>query len=178
MKMTKMFALILCLALGMSLLTGCDLFAPATEGTPGGPTPSGNTDDTSIKFTDDYTITDPEDLDFDTRVVLYGDVSNPTLQMYVSMGITINEAYIVIYGKEGKPVAEYDYYLFADEASATAFGGMAPGMEMSGLVGKLMQGKDAIDSTSAMMQAQGLMADDSFESYVNMYKTAYGYTEK
>lgn len=179
MNTKKLISALLCLALCLCCLTGCSIFAPADDANK---PEVGNDASTAvgkeIKFTESFTITDPADLDFDTRAVLFADVSNPTLQMYTSMGATVNEAYIIIYGKDGKPVAEYDYYLFADEASAGVFTAMAPAMQLTGLVGVNVQGSDMVEATSAMMQAQGLMADDSFDAFVQMYQTVYGYAKK
>lgn len=161
MKFKKLIAMLLC-ALA---LTGCGLF---TDGETG----KGNE---AIVLAEDYKITDPEDLDFDTRYVLYGDASNATLQLYASMGITIDEAYVIIYEKDGKAIAEYDYYAFADETSATTFLGVAVGMELEGLIGKNVQTQDMIDATIAMMISGGAMAGETAEDYAKMYETAYGY---
>ena len=143
--------------------------APATE-EPADP------DEFKIVVNDDLTITDPEGLDFDERAVLYADSNNPTIQMYMGMGVNIDMLYMVIYAKDDVVIAEYSYYVFSDEASATAFAGMAPTMTVNGLIGTNISDRDTVEATIIQMQLAGVMNGETLNDYVGMYEATYGYT--
>jgi hypothetical protein len=184
MKKFKTIVVLMCVMLLMFTFVGCSNGKDNNAGKDepsNTPTQAEQNDDKtaplSIKVNDDLTITDPEGLDFDDRTVLYANESNATLQTYVGMGVTIEEQYIVLYAKEDKVAGEYNYYVFADEASAAAFKGMLPTLEVTGLIGKNISTQDTIDSTIAQMQASGVMSGDSFNDYVGMYEKAYLYTQ-
>ncbi len=188
--MKKILLLVTCFAMLLSL-AACGLFAPVTTPTTTAPTtttPNNNNDPTdpkptdapeawSISFKDGYKITDPEGLEFDNRAVLYADINNATLQMYMGMGVTINEQYIVIYEKDGKIIGEYNYMAFADEASVTAFQAMAPAMKVDGLKGTNYMDQDAIEVQIITMQANGMMTGESLADYVGMYEMVYMYAK-
>lgn len=129
-----------------------------------------------IVVNDNLTITDPEGLDFDERAVLFADINNPTLQMYVGMGVNVDMLYMVVYAKDGVVIAEYSYYVFADEASAATFQAMAPTMTVEGLIGMNVSDRDIIEGTIIQMQLAGVMNGETLDDYVGMYEAAYGYT--
>ncbi len=83
----------------MVLCTGCSLFS----------------DDTVVKFGDDYTHNDPEDLEYDDRKVLSGDGFEKTIEEYGS-----SAAYpdTMVYDELGNIMGMYDY----DEETGFAYG--------------------------------------------------------
>ncbi len=170
MKKIKALAIIL----SMALLAGCSLFAQPSETSGDGEKKEGVLE---IKLSDDVTIADPEGLEYDERYVLHADSSNPLVQFYASMGSTINEQYIVIYGKEEKILGEYTYCVFADEASAQAMVGMVPTMEIKGLIGVLVQDTNVLEGSIAQLIAAQMMTGETAADYANYYKDTYTFAE-
>ena len=175
MKKIRLAAVVLCLSVLAASLAGCGLFADnkgnaAAEG-------SAENSVFEIKLSDEVTIKDPEGLDFDVRYVLYADAGNATIQIYASMGVALNEEYVVIYGKGDKVVGEYQYFVFADEASQSTMQSMVPTMENYGLVSVNVQSDDAIDGVIASMIAAQMMTDETPASYADMYKNVYMYAD-
>jgi hypothetical protein len=77
-----------------------------------------------VKVTDKFTITDPEDIEYDTRYVLYGseDCIGVTSVPKKDNGVEtkVESLYVVLYVKNNEPAAEYRYYLSKSEEGAQA----------------------------------------------------------
>lgn len=83
----------------MMFCTGCSLFS----------------DDSIVKFENDYVHNDPKDLEYDDRIVLSGDGFEKTLEEYGS-----SSAYpdTLVYDEDGNVIGIYDY----DESTGMAYG--------------------------------------------------------
>ncbi len=130
--MKRIVSILLSAVLVLGLMVAC---APAdnnTEGTTTAPTSTAPTTtaptttaptttapvvNNTVNLMDIYTITDPEGVEYDERIVLH---------MAYAAGDSMYEeghrhAFIVVYGKESKPVFSYNIDIFETAAQAEAY---------------------------------------------------------
>lgn len=134
--MKRTLAIVLSVVLTLSLLAACIPTDNNTEGTTTAPTSTAPTTtaptttaptttaptttapvvNNTVNLMDIYTITDPEGVEYDERIVLYKTYSAGD-SMYEE---GYRHSFIVVYGKESAPVFSYniDVYETADQAEA------------------------------------------------------------
>lgn len=144
----KLYMLCLCIALG-AMLMGCGAKDKETEKTPD-KEPQKTTEATqapdtqkteetaapsetaasqeaaegeevfTIPMTEDYIYGDPDGLEFDKRYVYKGEKGCKLLTDMENMGYFADAIYEILYAKDDKGVAEFQYFVCPDEESATA----------------------------------------------------------
>ena len=75
-------------------------------------------DSYSIPMSDLYTFTDPSDINFDTRYVLYGGSSCSMARGLSAQGFSVKGAYEILYTYQGNCTGEYQCYVLSSEADA------------------------------------------------------------
>ena len=75
-------------------------------------------DSYSIPMSDLYTFTDPSDINFDTRYVLYGGSSCSMARGLSAQGFSVEGAYEILYTYQGNCTGEYQCYVLSSEADA------------------------------------------------------------
>ncbi len=186
--MRKILCMILALVMCAAMLAGCgsngngktnDTNPPSNsqngEGTgnqaPNAVQPSAPTGE-GVQITDAYTFTDPADLDFDARYVLYMGPENPAVQMAADSGLTAQ--YMIIYAKEETVLASYNLSVYETAEAAKAYAeGMA---ETNGTTVNPAEGDDTVMYTysdaAAMelvltsLKEAGLFSDTNASSFV------------
>lgn len=73
--------------------------------------------DNTVNLKDFYTVTDPEDLEYDVRKVFYSETTEDNF-FYAS---GLRHEFNVLYGKENKGVYMYSVMVFETEEQATAY---------------------------------------------------------
>ncbi len=71
-----------------------------------------------IKMSDLHTFTDPSNISFDKRYVLYGDSKCTPARAAASKKFNCKSVYVVLYAKNGKAVGEYKCYVMNSVADA------------------------------------------------------------
>lgn len=138
-----------------------------------------------LQITDDFTFTDPEGLDFDTRYVYYGDENSIMLSSYKNLGMNIESVYIIFYANGDTGLDEYQYYVFEDEESVESLGDLlgAQGidMEYEGLLGWCTKDADLMETTITTCHELEAISDATASAYTEIYTKSYGlweYTEE
>lgn len=130
-----------------------------------------------IKITDEFTFTDPEDIEYDTRYVYRGGPECGMLSSYSESDIGINDVFVILYANGETAVAEYQYYVFADEASeqamADAIQMQGAVMDTDGLVGWIIQDADVLEANIASVASFGLISDETASAYTEIYTQTY-----
>ncbi len=175
---------ILCIALALlmcaTMLTACGPSSnddqtepnpPETSGKdekPGESTPAPSGE--GVKITDAYTFTDPTDLDFDARYVLYMGPENPVVAMAADSGLTAQ--YIILYAKEEKALASYNLSIFdtAESAKANAEAMAAMGTTMNPVEGDdtvmySYTDADAMELVIGSLNGAGVIPDTKASSF-------------
>lgn len=171
-KRIATFLLAGCMVLPM---TGCSLF---TSGD-GGQKAEAEEKKTGIEITEKLTHEDPEGLDFDTQQVLDLPEGNGYLAMIKEQhGVEPKNGKIIIYGKEDKPVAYYEYLVMPDEDQAKTYmekAAAAGGGTISnqGEVTIFEKSKDDVEAELAAYKGMSLIDDESFDSYVGFYEATF-----
>ncbi|XCP83880.1 hypothetical protein ABXS75_12460 [Roseburia hominis] len=175
----KLVSIIMCIMLGAALV-GC--------GSDKGSKDSSKENDTaeidkdfSIEMTDSFTYKDPEDLDFNQRYVLVGDESCKLLSDMKGFGYTATKVYDIMYGKDGKPVAEYNYFIAPDETSAADlaefYSSQGQNVMQEGTIVYAVSEGDTVEAAIAAFAAGGTLSEETLEAYVEMMKSYNGLTE-
>lgn len=176
----KRIAIVMCMILGI-VLAGCSL----DKGDSKSEDKKGEAEidkNFSIEMTDSYTFTDPEGLDFNERYVLVGDENSKLLSDMKNFGYTATKIYQIIYGKDGKAAAEYDFFVTPDEASATELAEFysSQGQQIT-QEGNLLYAFSDGDTVQAaiMMYAsiESSMSEETVEAYAEMMKDFNGLIE-
>lgn len=179
--MKKILCMILALVLCAAMLAGC--------GSSGAPQGSRNNDNQSsagagkevpnsgassgpIQITEAYAFTDPADLDFDARYVLYLGPENQAVAMGASSGLS--EQYIILYAKEEKALASYNLSIYdtaesaqaAAEAMAATGTTMTPAEEDGTVIYSCSDGA-AMELVMASLSEAGLLPDTNASSFAN-----------
>ncbi len=142
--MKRTLAILLSVVLTISLLAACTPADNNTEGTTTAPTSTAPTTtaptttapttapvvNNTVNLMDIYTITDPEGVEYDERIVLY--------KTYAAGDGMYEEGYrysfIVVYGKETAPVFSYNVDVFETADQAEAYKVLAEGGQTDGNV--------------------------------------------
>ena len=134
-----------------------------------------------IQITEDYTFTDPEDIEYDTRYVYSGTQECDMLTSYNSAGINVSKVVVILYAKDDSAVMEYEYFVFDDEASIQSMADMmaTQGVTMvsEGLVGWCSQDADKMESNIISSASFGLISDETASAYTEIYTDTYGLLE-
>lgn len=186
------FVLVLCVA--MTACGGSGGVSPAGNGDASSqpvPAPSEGAPDVEepeqdvvyapISLSDDYTFTDPTDLDFDTRYVYAGYEGCKLLSDMKYIGYEATAMYEILYTKDGEFVGEYQYFVCADETMAgklTAyFQGQGQKVTQEGKVLYAFNDGDTVLAMVMTYQGMGLIADETPESYLSFTADFNGLTE-
>ena len=134
-----------------------------------------------IPLSDDYTFTDPTDLDFDTRYVYAGYEGCKLLSDMKNFGYEATAMYEILYTKDGEFVGEYQYFVCADETMAgdlTAyFQGQGQKVTQDGKVLYAFNDGDTVLAMAMTYQGMGVVADETPESYLSFTADFNGLTE-
>lgn len=171
----KLISILLCVALG-AMMAGCgsgDKGADAEKSEE-----KKEVEKISIQMTDSYTFEDPADLEFDQRIVLKGDKSCKLLTDMSNMGYEAEAIYEIMYAKDGLAVASYEYFVTADEASATALAEFytSQGRQIT-QEGNVLYGyldADMIQATITTFASSGTIKDETPEAYMEMMESFNG----
>lgn len=180
--MKKILCMLLALVMCAAMLTACGPSnnvpsnPDATSGDELPPAPSGE----NVPITDKYTFTDPAELDYDARYVLYMGPSNQSIQMSASSGLV--SMFMVLYAKEEKPLGSYTFYVCDTAASAQA---NAEGMKASNnTVLEAVEGDDTVmfsytDGESmefvlSSIKDAGVIPDTNASSFADYYVNMLG----
>lgn len=167
----RILAMLMCIAMGCALLTGC--------GSKGGD--SGKKNDTaeiekdfSLKITDSYTFTDPQDLDFNERYVLTGDESCKLLSDMKNFDYTATAVYQIIYGKDGEAAGEYDFFVTPDEESAAELAAFysSQGQEITqegNIIYSYVDG-DTLQAKIITFAGQNTISEETVKAYAEMVR--------
>lgn len=184
--MKKLFCAILSMAMLLTLLAGCDLFTtPTTTAAPqGDPNPSSTAGevDTSIKMSDNYTFTDPEDLTFKTRYALFCDETSASVATAASYGV--KAMYSIMYADENDiPVGCYEFMVCDTAENAqtvielyASFGTALTAAEEDPCVLYSFAAADTVEAMLISFQASGVISEATASAYMEYYKTYSGGT--
>lgn len=210
MKLRKWIVLALALAL-CAALTACggsgtaassegDALSSAPEtaqssdgAEPGGAVQSGTGSETDaaepeqgvayepIQMADDYTFTDPTDLDFDTRYVYMGYEECKLLSDMKNFGFDVTAMYEILYTKGGEYAGEYQYFICPDETMAadlTAYyQGQGQNVTQDGKAVYAFSDGETLLATVMTYQGMGMIPDETPESYLNFMAEFNGLVE-
>lgn len=178
--MKKLFCAILSLAMLLTLLAGCDLFATTPQGDTN-PSGDGDVVDTSIKLTDKFSFIDPEGIEFDKRYVICCDESSPMVSSAADYGM--KASYIIYFAKEDAPVCSYDYYvcdtaenaqklieLYASQGSTLNVCEADPTVVFTSSDG------DTLEGVLLMYQSYGMIEEATVSAYIQFMATSVGGT--
>lgn len=134
-----------------------------------------------VQITENYTFYDPENLEFDTRYVLYMGPESSLVAPTVEDGEL--GQYTIIYAKEDTAVAEYSFYICDSVESAQT---IKDEMESYGMVADLVEedntvissysDETVIEANLSVYQMAELVEDTTASAYVDMYVSQYGAT--
>ena len=125
----------------------------------------------SLQMSDSYTFTDPQDIEFDQRYVLEGDENSKLISNMANMGYMASK-------NDGSPAAEYQYFVTADEASATAlaqfYTSQGQKITQEGNVLYAFVDGDTLEGSIISLAGTGAISDETVEAYVEMMKSFNG----
>ncbi len=137
--------------------------------------------DFSLQMTDSYTFTDPQELDFDQRLVLEGDENCKLLSDMANMGYKATNIYLIMYAKDGLAVGEYQYFVTPDETSAKEladfYSSQGQQITQEGNILYAYSEADIIQATITTFASMGTLPDETPEAYVEMMKSFNGLVE-
>lgn len=160
---------ILALSLAVCMLmtaAGCSMFAKG-----GG---DKKEESKGVKITEEFTHEDPKDLEFDERHVLkIAEGSELFAMMEEQMGVSVVSEYMVIYGKEDKPVALYEYVVAKDDENAKKYQDFlkesGAKSDVDGTLITMKKAKDDVDADMASLKAMNVIAEETMTEYVKFY---------
>lgn len=174
--MKKILCTILAIAMTAALLSGCDLF---TSGS-GDKDHSGSKGE--IKMTDKYTFTDPADIEFEKRYVIYADENSPMVSAAADYGM--KAMYSIVYADaDDAPVGSYDFMVVdtAEHAKAVidlyaSQGSTLNAKEEDPCVLYGFTDGEALEGALVMYQSFGMITETTVSSYVEFYSGSIGGT--
>lgn len=179
----KLVCIMTCIMI-MSLMFGCSLFTnedSSVKDTEKKDNAQTLEKDFSISMTDNYTFTDPQELDFDQRFVLVGDENSKLLSDMGNMGYAATKMYEILYAKDGVAVGEYQYFVTEDEESATElnefYSSQGQKVTQEGNVLYAYSEGDTIQATIITFATMGTLSDETPEAYIEMMKSFNGLME-
>lgn len=123
-----------------------------------------------IKMNDEYTFTDPTDLEFDTRYVYVGHESSKLLTDMKNFGYQATIMYEILYTKDGEVAGEYQYFVCEDETMAadlTAFfESQGQTVTQDGAVLYAFSDADKLLAFIMTYEGMGELPDETPESYL------------
>ncbi len=173
----KLLAMVLVLMMATAVLSSCSLFTSGDDNNGG---VSGSTGD--VKMTEKYTFTDPADLQFETRYVLYCDENSKMVATAANYGM--RKMYSILYadGKDA-PVAYYEFMVCDTPENAQAvidlYASMGTSLTVSEADPCVIYSSTDADTMEAMLisfQASGVLSDTTVSAYLEYYKTFTGGT--
>lgn len=182
-KMKKrLISIIMCTMLGV-LLLGCSGGKDSdSEKKDDGGQESGKEQtidkDFSLQMTENYTFTDPQDIEFDERFVLVGDENCKLLSDMSKMGYTASNMYDIVYVNAGAPAGEYQYFVTPDEASATSLAEFytSQGQQViqeENIIYTYIEG-DTLEGSIISLAGTGAISEETPEAYIEMMKSFNG----
>ena len=179
----KLLSLLLAGAMVLSF-GGCSLFTSSDDTKENDDKQQEETpveEDFAIQMTDSYTFTDPEDLEFDGRMVLTGGESSKLISDMVNFGFTVSAMYEILYTMDDKAVREYQYFVCPDEASAAEltdyFSSSGQQVTQEGNILYAVLDEDMLEATMAMYVSLGSMTEETPEAYMDFMADFNGLTE-
>ncbi len=179
--MKKILCMVLALLICIAMLAGCGDTTPESGSEDPGQsgsdksTPSGE----GVKITDSYTFTDPTDIEFDTRYVLYMGPESSMVSSMVEKGELCQ--YSIIYAKDEVAVAEYDLYVCDSVESAQgiqneaeSYGMVADLIEEDNTVICMFSDQYVLEANIAIYQMAEMVSDTTASAYVDFYVSYYG----
>lgn len=136
MKRFAAIAIVLVLMLGVLSACGTESGKPSpapAETTPAETAPNESAApvaDNQVDLNGVYTVTDPEGVEYDTRVALY----RPVLETEESYAAGCRDIFTVLYGLDGKGVYMYSVEVFETEEEAEAYAATQSVGEVDGKV--------------------------------------------
>lgn len=162
------------------LLAGCSLVA--TKDTNAKPADSGNATFDPIAITENYSFTDPADLDFDARYVVYCDTNSVALST-LPAEYGVQAMYSILYAKEDAPKGDYELFVCdtAEHAETVAQAYAAQGMTLTATeedptVLYVFSDGDTMEATIITLESYGVVSDSKVSTYAEFMKTTYGGT--
>ena len=198
MKINRIACLFVALLLCITMITGCgetstdastdtsadvstDSSAVGSESSEQAASEDQASDESGVQITENYTFSDPEDLEFDTRYVLYMGSESSLVAPTVEKGELCQ--YTIIYAKGDTAVAEYSLYVCDSAESAQT---IRDEMESYGMVADLVEEDNTvissysdeavIEANLSVYQMAELVDDTTASAYVDMYVSQYGAT--
>ena len=187
--------LVLCLAaVMMTALAACSSNTTSTTSTPaqtastqestneGTDSQSGEAaEGTAIQITDNFSITDPEGLDYDTRYVYQGTTGSTLINNMQMSGYNAEAMYEILYAKDGQPVGEYQVFVGADEAAASSlldfYQSQGQTLTQEGNVIYAYSDTDMIQAMVATYSGMGMFSGTSAQDYVEWMSSYNGLVE-
>lgn len=172
----KLLSLVLTAAIAVTLLTGCSLF------TSGNGNDSNSSEFPAVEITDSFSFTNPADVEFDARYVLYFD-ENSTVVSGQADEYGMLAYYVILYAKEEQPVARYEFYVcdtaenaeswLADENYTTS-GREVKIVDTDATVMQSLTTADGIEELEAQImlcEAAGIISEATVSAYADFTVT-------
>lgn len=178
--MKKTLCMLLALVMCAAMLTACGPSSnvPSNPDANGGssdelpPAPDGE----NVPITDSYTFTDPAELDYDARYVLYMGPNNESVRM---SGLA--SMYILLYAKEEKPLGMYTFQVYDKAESAQVAyeatkdnGSDIQAAEEDGAVLFSFADKDSAELVLNSIKAAGVIEEANVSSFADYYVNILG----
>lgn len=174
--MKKILSAILAVAIITTLLCGCSLFGTgSTGGNAGG-------SDGPIQMTDKYSFTDPTDLEYEKRYVIYGDENSTMVSSASAYGMVA--VYSITYATaDDKPAGGYEFVIVDSEEHAQALKEfyLAQGQTLSATeedpcVLYAYSDGDTMEGVYVTYQSMGMIKEATVSAYVEFYAATLGGT--
>lgn len=182
--MKKILCVTLAVLMCIAMMVGCTTNEnPTTTNAANSPSGTENNQPAweGIKITDKYTYTDPADVEFDTRYVLYMGPESALVAPTVEKGQLYQ--YTIIYGKEDVAMGECTLYVCDSNANAQK---IKAEMESYGMVADILEEDDtiirvsndqyALDATLSIYVMAEMIKEATASAYVGIYTGTYGAT--
>lgn len=166
-KLSRLMVLVTAFAFLLAM-AGCALFT-------GSSADAGKTITGDIAFTDTFTYSDPEGLEFDTRYVLY-DASGSSLSSYEYYGCTATNEYTLLYAKDDVLVCQAVVIIFQDAKDAEKYAAAAdPTGESSVCTDNVVYysvGEETLAPMLTIYKSSGYISEETASAMVKFYKDA------
>ena len=169
--MKKIVSLLLVFVLCLSLTACGSLFSSEKSD-------SGKKVNTEIKISDNFTHVDPEGMEYAARYAYTSGKNVPDLvdSFKEYYGLDIVEQFMIIYADENdKPLAQYEYYVMADEEQAKECCEIL-GEDMFAPQGSVAVGVSDAEFTQMMIDMNiqyGSLTENSCKAYAEFMKDGY-----
>lgn len=130
------------------------------------PAPDKNPNKEPVVITEDFSYSNPEDLEFDDRVALK--VAGSAIGL---SAMNVTYAWVILYANDDTPVLQVEIYVCSDAAAATALNAMF-GNTLTVEGNCVLTTKGEVEISAVMMA----LSFTTFDQYVDMYASM-GYAE-